>query len=109
MVRQKKSFSKMDREKRTIEAMIGIYCSGRHKSGENLCQECAGLLGYARLRLDRCPFGEDKPACSKCAIHCYNPSMRAKVTAVMKYAGPRMISKHPILTLIHGLQKLNGI
>lgn len=93
--------NRMAREKRTIEAMIKMYCSGRHKGKAGLCTECAGLLDYARMRLDKCPLGTKKPACAKCAIHCYDPHMRVKVTEVMKYAGPRMISKYPILTLRH--------
>ena len=91
----------MDREKRTIEAMIGMYCSGTHKVKTGLCEKCADLLSYAMVRLDKCPQGVKKPACAKCTIHCYNPSMRAMVTEVMKYAGPRMISRHPILALHH--------
>lgn len=92
---------RMVREKVTIEAMVGIYCSAHHKVETGICQECACLLDYARLRLDKCHFGEKKGPCAKCTVHCYNPSMRAKITEVMKYAGPRMISKHPILALLH--------
>ena len=94
----------MDREKRTIEAMIDMYCSGVHKAKKGLCDECAELLDYAMGRLDECPFGAEKGACAKCAIHCYSPSMRAKVTTVMKYAGPRMMAKHPILALHHAMK-----
>lgn len=93
-------------ENRTIDAMVRIYCSGHHKSEEGLCRDCAGLLKYAGQRLDKCPFGGKKPTCAKCTIHCYSPSMRLKVTAVMKYAGPRMISKHPILALHHVIRSL---
>ena len=91
----------MDREKRTIEVMVGMYCAGRHKVEKGLCEKCAELIDYASMRLDKCPFGEKKPACAKCAIHCYDSSMKSKVTSVMRYAGPRMISKHPILALFH--------
>jgi len=94
----------MAREKKTIEVMIKMYCSGRHAPEEGLCRECEELLDYAGQRLDKCPFGQKKPACAKCSIHCYSPAMRAKVTSVMKYAGPRMISKHPILAVMHGIQ-----
>ena len=93
----------MDREKRTIEVMVGMYCASRHKVEKGLCEKCVELIDYASMRLDKCPFGEKKPACAKCAIHCYSQPMRAMVSAVMKYAGPRMISRHPILTLLHGI------
>ena len=96
----------MTAEKKTIEAMVRIYCSGLHKTGSGLCRECAGILDYAKERLDKCPFGEKKGPCAKCVIHCYNLSMRPRITAVMKYAGPRMISKHPVLALRHVIRSL---
>jgi len=99
----------MIREKKTIEVMVRMYCFGHHVAKRRLCEECEGLLDYARQRLEKCPFGEKKPACAKCSVHCYNPSMRGKVTSVMKYAGPRMISKHPILAMVHGIHKLKEI
>lgn len=92
---------KMTIEKVTIEAMVEMYCSAHHKVEIDICQECTGILDHARLRLDKCPFGEKKGPCAKCTVHCYNPSMGAKITAVMKYAGPRMILKHPVLALLH--------
>lgn len=90
------------REKRTIRAMLRIYCRRQHGSTA-LCAECAALLDYACCRLDRCPFGESKPTCVNCPIHCYRPEMRAKVKDVMRFAGPRMIFRHPLLALLHML------
>ncbi len=103
MVSSNSSRPRMAREKRTIEVMVGMYCANYHKTEGGLCEKCIGLMDYARMRLDKCLFGEKKPSCAKCAIHCYSPSMRASVTEVMKYAGPRMITKHLILTLLHGI------
>ena len=91
------------REKQTIEAMIAIYCRGKHRSPEMPCAECSELLEYALARLDRCPFGPDKPPCAKCRNHCYRPALRDRVKAVMRYAGPRMLWKHPLLALRHQL------
>ena len=104
MSKRENNRSRMDKEKRTIEVMVRMYCSCHHKAGRELCRECADILDYAKMRLDKCYFGEKKMSCAKCAAHCYNTSMRAKVTAVMRYSGPRMISKHPILALFHGIQ-----
>ena len=53
--------------------------------------------------LDRCPFGEEKTTCARCPVHCYKPAMRERVRAVMRYAGPRMLLRHPILALQHQL------
>ena len=81
--------------------MIGIFCRGQHGTGKELCAECSELLEYAYERLGRCPFGEDKPTCAKCPVHCYKRSMREKAVGVMRYAGPRMAYRHPLLALSH--------
>jgi hypothetical protein len=93
---------RIQREQRTIAAMLAIYCCDhRHTASAGLCGECGALLGYARRRLDLCPFQEAKPACNSCEVHCYSVAMRERVTAVMRYAGPRMLLRHPELSLFH--------
>jgi len=91
------------REKRTIRAMVGIYCRGHHGTSDELCVECREFLDYAVGRLDRCPYGGGKPTCGKCPIHCYKPKMKEKAKVVMRYAGPRLMLRHPILTFFHFL------
>jgi predicted amidophosphoribosyltransferase len=93
--------SRMAREARTVEAMIALYCREQHGGGDGLCAECGGLLDYARTRLDKCPYQENKTTCAKCPSHCYRPAMREQVRAVMRYAGPRMLYRHPVLALLH--------
>jgi len=90
--------SKMEAESRTVAAMIEIFCHGQHGDKKGLCPECQELLDYAVQRLEKCPFQENKPKCSECPVHCYKPDMREKIRAVMKYAGPRMLYRHPILS-----------
>ncbi|OPX40954.1 MAG: hypothetical protein B1H13_04710 [Desulfobacteraceae bacterium 4484_190.3] len=97
--------SKMEVESRTAEAMIEIFCHGQHGSKEGLCSECRELLDYVVKRLEKCPFQEDKPKCAKCPVHCYKPDMREKIRAVMKYAGPRMLYRHPVLSGAHYLTR----
>ncbi len=97
----------MSREKQTIQAMIEIYCGGHHQA-EGLCTECRELVDYAARRLDHCPFGPDKPACAQCPIHCYKPGMRDRVQAVMRYAGPRMLYRHPVLAVLHQIDALKS-
>jgi hypothetical protein len=102
---------RMKRERKTVEAMIALYCREQHHSGEQLCDECRQLAEYARLRLANCPFQENKTTCGNCPIHCYKSGMRAKVREVMRYAGPRMIRHHPWLAVGHmidGLRKQPG-
>lgn len=89
------------RERKTIQRMIGIYCRAHHGPADGLCDDCRGLYEYALARLERCLFGADKPACAACPVHCYKPSMRERVRTVMRYAGPRMLLRHPFLALLH--------
>jgi len=83
--------------------MVAIYCRGHHDAGELPCSECRELLDYAENRLDRCPFGAAKPTCGNCTVHCYKPAMRERVKQVMRYAGPRLLLRHPILAMGHWL------
>ena len=95
----------ISREKKTIQDMIELYCQGNHGKSESLCEECRSLLEYAWQRLDRCKFGEQKPNCSKCSIHCYRPEMRERVVAVMRYSGPRMLCRNPLAAIRHLLRR----
>ena len=93
---------RMRREARTIEAMVLIYCHDKHGTrGEALCPSCQALADYAGLRLEKCPYQEGKSTCVNCPTHCYKPAMREEVRQVMRYAGPRMMLKHPHLALMH--------
>lgn len=94
---------RLAREWRTIAAMIGCYCRGHHHVETALCPECRQLLDYAAVRLERCRFGLEKPVCAKCPVNCYQRAQREQVRAVMRYAGPRMLWRHPILSLRHWL------
>ena len=92
---------RMAREYRTVEAMIDLYCHRVHETPNGLCAECQALRDYAQQRLQRCPFQERKTTCAKCPIHCYKPELREQIRTVMRYAGPRMLYRHPVLALQH--------
>jgi hypothetical protein len=92
---------RIDRERRTIEAMIRMFCRDHHESRGAVCEDCAELMTYAEKRLEKCPYQEDKPTCTNCPIHCYKPDRREQVKVIMKYSGPRMIFKHPIFAIRH--------
>ena len=85
--------------------MIRMYCRDKHPDESVPCGDCRELLDHALERLDRCPFQEGKTTCACCAVHCFNPAMREKIRAVMRYAGPRMTFRHPLLALRHLLDK----
>ena len=83
-----------------LEKMIDIYCHKKH-SGKILCKECKELLDYANLRNEKCRFKYNKGFCSNCKAPCYNPEMRKKIRAVMRFSGPRMIFRTPGLVIRH--------
>ena len=95
---------RITREKKTIDKMVHVYCKGKHDAkGNQLCEECNEFLSYAFLRLDKCPFQEEKSTCGKCLVHCYQPQMREKAKKIMRYSGPRLIWRSPVLALHHVL------
>ena len=95
---------RLEYEKKTLHTMISLYCRG-HEHGTPLCGDCQALLDYATERLGACKFQNGKPFCSRCSIHCYKPEMRERIRAVMRYAGPRIIWRHPITALRHLFQQ----
>ena len=113
-------------EKRVVALMIRMYCrrhcrqqgrtakteladrTGARHSTSPLCPECAALLDYAVRRLDSCRFGNGKPSCRKCQVHCYRADMRERIRKVMRWAGPRMIFHHPLAATRHLLRELRS-
>ncbi len=109
-----KTAKRREREKRTISQMIAIYCKAHHSidsrtetayCGEKLCPECFEIDEYSIIRTQNCRNMETKTSCDECENHCYQPEMREKIRTVMRYAGPRMMGKHPIAAVRHLLGK----
>lgn len=95
-----KEFIARLRELKTIEVMIHMCCAAHHE-GTPPCADCTQLFDYAQRRLQRCVFGDAKPNCAKCVVHCYTKDMREKIRIVMRWAGPRMLLRHPVLGIRH--------
>ena len=95
--------SKREHEMELVSQMIALYCRKKHGEGK-LCPECAELDRYALQRSEKCPFMETKTFCSNCRVHCYKPEMREKIHQVMRFSGPRMIFRHPILVIRHVIE-----
>lgn len=94
----------MDLEKKTLEAMIDIYCKGNHYNKKEdrardykPCPICHEQAAYALSKIDACKFKENKPVCSKCPVKCYNSEHKAMIKKIMRYSGPRIIFIHPLL------------
>jgi len=96
------AFVRRARELKTIAVMLRMYCHAHHGSKDApLCRDCIELHDYARRRLQRCVFGQAKPTCANCTVHCYKASMRQRVRQAMGWAGPRMLWRHPVLAVRH--------
>lgn len=93
-------FNRIAREKKTVEKMIRIYCKSNHDSAI-LCSDCEKMLDYAHNKLDNCPYGDDKPACNNCPVHCYRQQEKDKIKVIMRFSGPKMITRHPYLAIMH--------
>ncbi len=100
-----KQLKRIYREKHTLSVMIMLYCNNYHETDKNtLCAECDKLLMYAMERIDKCPFSLKKlkkPTCLNCPVHCYKRDVREAIKNIMRYSGPRMLTRHPVLTLFH--------
>jgi hypothetical protein len=90
--------------------MVALYCAGNHDAasrteraccGELVCPACKAVDAYAVLRTARCRQMHAKTSCEKCPYHCYRPQEREQIRQVMRYAGPRMLTKHPIAAIRH--------
>lgn len=102
----KKDFNNITVEKQTVELMIKIYCTHHHHNKDIFCEDCEKVRKYAFLRLDKCAYGKNKPACRQCKTHCYSPSMRKQIIEIMRFSAPRMIYKHPLYTFYYILKKI---
>lgn len=103
---------RLRREYRTMEAMLRTWCQAEgheHAPGENLCTECHDFLAYAERRLAKCPYGEGKPTCATCPVHCYKAAQREHARVVMRFAGPSMVWRHPWLSLMHLVDKFRKV
>jgi superfamily II helicase len=93
-------------EEKTVYSMIELYCHHYHGKREGLCQSCLDLYEYTVFKYEHCPFGNDKPVCSKCKVHCYNKNRREEIREVMRFSGPRMLFKHPFKTIFYFIHKI---
>ncbi len=100
---------RLQRELKTVTAMIAIYCRDHHARSRQLCQACRELNEYAAKRLANCVFQQNKPTCGTCSIHCYKPAMKKHIIEVMRYSGPRLLFRHPILACAHLLDERRAI
>ena len=82
----------------TIRIMTEIFCHAHHDTKEGMCPECEDFYLYAVKRLACCPFGEKKPVCGSCKIHCFGKGYKEKAKEIMAFSGPILILNHPYLS-----------
>jgi len=97
---------RLDREKETVKKIIQLHCKKTEDGEENICDGYENLIEYALERLDSCPFGDNKPICARCKVHCYKPEMRDKIRIIMRKSGYKMLFYHPVLLFKHILDQL---
>ncbi len=89
-----------DKHFEILERFIAVYCSAHHGTNKkNLCRDCNELLGYARIRFEKCPY-DPKPKCKDCKTHCYKPKYREKIKSVMRFSGMNFVKRGRIDWLI---------
>ncbi|CEM62324.1 nitrous oxide-stimulated promoter family protein [Treponema phagedenis] len=102
-----KKRKRIEQEKKLVDLMIDMYVRG-HKGGAQFNAE--ELKNYAHLRIEHCLYKEEdfKPFCNVCPIHCYAKNMREEIKKVMRYSGPRLLFRHPIMSIAHLISTLKS-
>ena len=103
-----KKIKRINYEKKTVLAMIEIYCRAKHNKNK-LCDECNEMLKYAYKKIELCPFLPDKPVCKNCPVHCYEKDRRERIRLIMRYAGPKIFIYKPVLALIYILNNIKDL
>ena len=93
---------RIDKDRRTLEAIGRIYCAAHHDS---LFKDSAGLCGSCRQTVERtlertvsCPFGHEGN-CQDCDIQCQRGEDQRRIREIMRYSAPRMAFTHPLMTI----------
>ena len=76
------SGKRISREKLTIKKMIDLY-QAKCPQASAEPEHYEALFVYAQKRLDKCVFGEEKPACKQCPVHCYQPAKREEMKQII--------------------------
>ena len=86
-------------EVKILQKMITLYYNANKDSLS--ISECLAFKEYTIKKIMRCPLGDEKTSCAKCRIQCYNEPERSMIQKVMRYSGPRILFRSPVLTLVY--------
>ena len=102
-----RDMDRIEKEKSVVALMLRHYCHRYHTpDDDNLCADCDGLMKYAMERLSHCRWGNSKPSCRKCPIHCYAPARREEIRRVMRVMGPKMLFIDPLAAIAHAWREM---
>lgn len=103
---------RVDRDRRTLEAIGRIYCSAHHEPAPSdeteLCPACREAIESTLARTLACPNGHDGN-CQDCSIKCQRGEAQDRIRTIMAYAAPRMAVRHPLMTFEYLHKKLRGL
>lgn len=85
-------------EMKLMNRMVALYY--KNKANDFTISE-KRMQSYAINRLASCRFGEEKTTCRKCPVHCYQEKYRLQMKKIMRYSGPKMLIRHPVLCMQH--------
>ena len=104
--------SRLDKDRRTLEAIGRIYCSAHHKETPKgkagLCSSCRETIDRTLEHTTSCPFGHEGN-CQDCSIHCQRGEAQVRIREMMSYAAPRMAYRHPLMTFEYLRKKLRSV
>jgi hypothetical protein len=100
--------SRREREADIVQKMIKMYCKAHHNAEGHLCIQCDALSVYSEKRALSCMYGDIKPVCKECPVHCYTPQKREQIKQVMTWAGPKMIFRNPLFAITHIIDNLTS-
>ncbi len=92
--------SHIEREKKTVELMIRLYCRKKEKIQFFVptVKSCSAMPTHVStiVRLER-----RRVHAKECTVHCYKPVMRERMRQVMRFSGPRMLLYAPWQAIRH--------
>jgi Nitrous oxide-stimulated promoter len=93
----------------TLQSLFPIYCGKYHSSEKGeLCDSCSAELEYAIHKTKICPEKDQGKTCSDCKVHCFEAEHRERIKEIMRFAGPRLIWSHPLLSVRYIYLKLHS-
>ena len=99
--------NKIDKDRRVLEAMGSIYCQGNHADAQKdeggMCPECRATIENTLSRAASCPYGHQD-----CKTHCQRGDAQIRIKAIMRYAAPKMMFRHPIMAFEYLRKKLRA-